>query len=65
MPPFVSIKRLLLPENAKIIAARDVLFTRNARIITKKQEKIWWNKIKALPLHSQFSNEYANLYKVS
>ena len=52
MPPFVSIGLSVPPENARIFTAQAVLFMINVRIIRKKQEKIWWNKIKAVPLQS-------------
>ena len=32
-------------------------FTRNFKKIEKSCRKIWWNQIKAVPLHSQFRNE--------
>ena len=64
MPPFVSIGLSVPPENARIFTAQAVLFMINVRIIRKKQEKIWWNKIKAVPLHSLIRNDVATLQGV-
>ena len=59
MPPFVSTGQSIPLENARIFTAQAVLFMINVRIIRKKQEKIWWNKIKAVPLHSLIRNDAA------
>ena len=64
MPPFVSTGPSVPPENARIFTAQAVLFMINVRIIRKKQEKIWWNKIKAVPLHSLIRNDVATLQGV-
>ena len=64
MPPFVSTGLSVPPENARIFTAQAVLFMINVRIIRKKQEKIWWNKIKAVPLHSLIRNDVATLQGV-
>ena len=64
MPPFVSTGLSVPPENARIFTAQAVLFIINVRIIRKKQEKIWWNKIKAVPLHSLIRNDVATLQGV-